>query len=127
MTRNYKKENYPSSDAEYVAKYNLEWRLANPEKYLFRKAQWHSRQSSREFNIDVEDIKIPTHCPVLGIPIILGLDKSCDNSPSIDRFDSTKGYVKGNVNVISWRANRLKSDGTLEEFEKLIDWMNKNV
>jgi hypothetical protein len=35
------------------------------------------------------------------------------------------GYVRGNVEVISWRANSLKRDGTLDEMEKLVMWMRK--
>lgn len=47
-----------------------------------------------------------------------------ENSPSIDRLDNTKGYVKGNINIISWRANRIKSDATLDELEKIYRWVN---
>ena len=67
-----------------------------------------------DFNIDVEDIVIPEVCPVLGIPIniSLGRGRRQPDSPSLDKFYPEKGYVKGNIQVISWRANRIKSDGT---------------
>jgi hypothetical protein len=42
------------------------------------------------------------------------------NSPSLDRIDNTKGYVPGNVWVISWRANDLKRNATLEELKLLV-------
>lgn len=42
------------------------------------------------------------------------------NSFSLDRIIPGKGYVVGNVRIISWRANQLKSNGTVEEFEKII-------
>jgi hypothetical protein len=45
----------------------------------------------------------------------------------IDRIDTSKGYLKDNIKVISWRANRLKSDGTLEELEKIVNYMRKEL
>ena len=52
----------------------------------------------------------------------LGIEKRSDNSPSLDKFFPSLGYVKGNVQIISWRANHLKSDGTPEEWEKVAKW-----
>jgi hypothetical protein len=46
--------------------------------------------------------------------IVSGSNRS-NNSPSIDRFDNSKGYVKGNVWIISDRANRLKSNLSKED------------
>lgn len=48
-----------------------------------------------------------------------------NNAPSIDRFDNNKGYEKGNVAVISWRANNLKRDATLDELQKVVKWCAK--
>ena len=65
------------------------------------------------------DISIPNKCPVLGIaidPAVKG--KRTDNSPSIDRLVPELGYVKGNIHIMSWRANRIKNNGSLE------DWKN---
>ncbi len=42
-------------------------------------------------------------------------------SPSLDRIDSTKGYTKGNIWVISNRANTLKNDATLSELKLLVE------
>jgi len=46
-----------------------------------------------------------------------------DNVPSVDRIDPTKGYIKGNVEVISWRANHLKNNATVEELEAIVNYM----
>jgi hypothetical protein len=46
------------------------------------------------------------------------------NSPTLDKIDPSKGYVKGNVNVISQRASRLKSDGTAAEHRAIADYMD---
>ncbi len=80
---------------------------------LLRHAQIRSDADGTDFNIDADDIVIPMFCPVLkGKRIIVG-DKNY--GPSLDRIDNTKGYIKGNVRVISKRANWLKSDSTYEE------------
>lgn len=43
-----------------------------------------------------------------------------NNSPTIDRINPKLGYIKGNVWVISNKANRFKNDATLEELELLV-------
>lgn len=109
---------------DYLKEYNRQYRLEHPKKYLLRKAANNAQQFNREFCITEEDITIPEVCPVLGIPIFLEQQgKAHENSPSLDRFDSSRGYTKDNINVISWKANRLKNNGTLEDFEKIVEWM----
>lgn len=85
-----------------------------------------SRSLTSYFNIDLSDIVIPKVCPILGIPLTKGVKRvPCNNSPSLDRIDSTKGYVKGNVQVISHRANRLKSDASLQELQLVMAHLQK--
>jgi hypothetical protein len=60
---------------------------------------------------------------VFGIPITKGIGRLSDNSPSLNRIDNDKGYVKGNVEILSNRANRLINDGTLEEFRKIVAYI----
>lgn len=68
------------------------------------------------FSIQIEDLlPLPTLCPVLGLPIQHGKAGGEDGSPSIDRIVPTKGYVPGNVIVVSLKANRIKNDATPEE------------
>lgn len=79
-----------------------------------------------EFTIEIDDLlSCPDICPVLGIEIKYGEGRNSWYSPSIDRFDPSKGYVKGNIRMISNRANTLKSNGTVEEFEKIISYMKE--
>lgn len=86
---------------------------------MWNRARIRARDLGRDFDIEVSDIIIPERCPILGIPL-RGLG---DGRPSLDRIDSRKGYIKGNVAVISFRANMLKSNGTLTEFKKLVGWL----
>lgn len=79
------------------------------------------------FDITEEDIQIPAFCPLLGIPLFPGNGLMCDNSPTVDRIDSSKGYVKGNVWVVSYKANRIKNDSKFEEFEQMyLKWKEAN-
>lgn len=71
------------------------------------------------FDIELEDIVVPERCPLLGIPLVRGGRRKNRGNPSIDRIDPAKGYVKGNVWVVSTRANKLKNDATLTELETL--------
>jgi hypothetical protein len=64
----------------------------------------------------------PTHCPILGIELTRG-DQTLTSNFSIDRIDNSLGYIKGNIQIISNRANRLKSDASKEELYKLAKWV----
>lgn len=93
-----------------------------PTAILLRAARHRALESGTRFDLRESDIVIPKHCPVLGIPISVGGGHSA-NSPSIDRFDPKAGYIASNINIISWRANRLKSDANPEELERIAAWM----
>ena len=75
-----------------------------------------------EFNLSLDDIpEIPDSCPVLGIKIRENdTNAPLDSSPSVDRIDNTKGYVKGNIRIISNRANRIKADATIDELRRVL-------
>lgn len=101
-------------------------RKRNPLTTLLCGAKSRSKSKNLEFNITIDDIILPEYCPVLGICLEYNNNlKRKDTSPSLDRIDSTKGYIKGNVRIISWRANRLKSDATLKEMESIIQYMKE--
>lgn len=91
---------------------------------LWTAAKERANKSGIPFDIELSDIVIPDSCPVLGISIDkrLGRGRRKPDSPSLDKFIPEKGYVKGNVQVISWRANWLKNNGTVEEWIKIAKW-----
>jgi hypothetical protein len=85
-----------------------------------------SRKKGIDCTITSEDLLVPEVCPVFGTPFVFG--KSHDpreqgQNPSVDRFDNSKGYIPGNVRVISLRANMLKSNGNLEEMRAIVKYM----
>lgn len=98
-------------------------RKKNIEAYLCSVAKQSAKKRGLEFNITPEDINIPDNCPVFGFPLIITAENRHPQSPSIDRVDSSKGYVKGNIQIISWRANYLKGNGTPEEFKQLTEYL----
>jgi len=87
-------------------------------------AKQRAKAAGVPFTISAKDIIIPTHCPVLGIPLTrrLGRKGGCDASPSLDRIVPQLGYVPGNIVVVSRRANRIKSDASIEELEQVADF-----
>lgn len=73
--------------------------------------------------IDISDVVWNTHCPVFGVPLQSSQTNGkgdSDLSLSLDRIDSSKGYVKGNVRTISNRANKLKNNMTITECELIL-------
>ena len=94
------------------------------EKWIVRSRVATKPKKSKRKNLSVEYYKtlIVTHCPLLGIE--LSYEKFEGNTPNnyatLDRIDSTLGYEEGNVQIISFRANTLKSNATLEELKLLV-------
>lgn len=97
-----------------------------PERHLIAGARKRAKESGITFTITEQDIAIPIFCPVLGVELLVKptmVDR--DHAASIDRIDSQKGYVPGNVVVISHRANRMKNDASLQELEALVKWLRR--
>jgi hypothetical protein len=81
------------------------------KQQLFRSAKKRALKKGLEFNIEPKDIHIPKKCPILKVPLIC----STRYSPSIDRIYPDKGYIKGNIAVISTLANSMKANATPKE------------
>lgn len=93
---------------------------------MLAQARNRAQKTGMVFDLEEGDITIPSTCPVLGIPLLLGARKSeVEQSPSLDRIDPSLGYQKDNVVVVSWRANRLKSDATKDELKRLYEYYTK--
>lgn len=103
-------------------------RVNNPERYMHSRAKSRAKKRGLDFNIEQSDINIPIICPILGIPIIKEYVKGrkaapTPNSPSLDRIDNSKGYTKGNVRVISHKANTMKHNATKNELIQFAIWV----
>jgi len=92
-------------------------------RYLINMARKRAKEKGLEITIQPKDLDIPRVCPILLVPMERHTGKVSNNNYSLDRLDSTKGYVPGNVRVISWRANYVKNNLSLEEAERLVAYM----
>lgn len=92
-------------------------------KKLLKDAKQRAKNYSIEFNITLEDIIIPDYCYILGIPLFSNALHSGPNSPSLDRINPDNGYTKGNVQVISHKANTMKSNANLDELQAFAMWV----
>lgn len=98
---------------------------------------WHSakrraKEKGLEFSISKEDVPdIPELCPLVGIPIKFrdynGGKGPTDGSPSLDRIDSTKGYIPGNLAVLSHKGNRMKADLTVEDCLRIKTFIEERL
>lgn len=113
-----------------IKKTNEPWIMA------YRNTKTRARSKGLEFNLTEDYLKgiWSDTCPVLGIKLQSAVfeqgngrshkSKPQDSSPTIDRIDSTKGYVQGNVIVMSYRANMIKNCGTLDEHKKIVEFLS---
>ena len=101
----------------------------NIENEMLKGARYRSKKDNIPFNLTIQDIIVPEYCPVLRY---IKLETSKEgkhkyNSPSLDRIIPKLGYIKGNVRVISFRANNIKSDGNAEIHKLIIDHLRSKI
>ena len=100
------------------------FKTRNPKKLMVQSAKVRAKKANVPFSITDDDFEIPEFCPILGVRLKSGTKKYHDSSPSLDRIVPAKGYVPGNVVVMSFRANRIKGDASREELQTVLDWMD---
>ena len=107
-------------------------RLRDPRKAVFKSVRDRARARGMEFNLEINNFEIPLLCPILGIPLKSNMGanrgqglKIKDASPSVDRIDNSRGYTKDNIVIVSYRANRIKSDATIEELRRIVEFYDR--
>lgn len=91
---------------------------------LYVETKSRAKAKGLEFDLDQCDIQIPEFCPVTGVRLIADINGRTNNTPTVDRKDPKKGYIKGNAVVVSWIVNRIKSDQDDPElFEAIARYM----
>ncbi|CAB5218962.1 hypothetical protein UFOVP229_14 [uncultured Caudovirales phage] len=116
----------------------------NPENNLKKRKHMYNmlykaklRAKAKEIPCDVDLEYLcsiaPDICPVFGFELLWGRNSktkrgsSQDASPSLDRINPEKGYVKGNVAIISNKANMIKSNAKLRELYAVADWLHDKL
>lgn len=133
---NARKKKYYEDNREKVTEYRRKWqeenreaikgyRKDNSEAYILYNIKRRAKNKGVPFDITVEDILNPGVCPALGINMKRGSHTHSYSSPSVDRIIPELGYVKGNIQVISKKANTMKSDATPEELRMFAKWVLK--
>lgn len=121
----YKAPQLTKEQKEFLKKENSRnFLAADPKRALWLRAKYRAGFQNVNFTLTPNDFEVPTLCPLLGIPIIIyhkvgEVDR--DSSPSLDRIDNTKGYTSDNVRIISFKANRAKSNLTIEELNSFCE------
>lgn len=101
------KENYKNQTLEYK---------------LWYRAKRRAKEKNVPFNIEISDIVIPNECPIFKTKFIERNHKTC---ASIDRVIPSLGYIKGNIQIISNRANMIKGDATADEVKMVYEWLKE--
>lgn len=92
----------------------------NPKSYFWSHAKRLAKNAGVPFDLAKDDIELPTHCPLLEIELVyFATGEKVDGSASVDRIFADRGYVAGNVRIISDLANRMKNSATAEQIKRL--------
>ena len=96
----------------------IAWADRNPRQRILWRAKHSAKKKNLDFSLTLDDIVIPQICPYLGVILTTGYQGRDDCRASIDRKDPTKGYIKGNIQIISQLANKMKSNANTEQLIK---------
>lgn len=96
---------------------------------MLKAAKERAKKAGVPFELTESDILIPSYCPVFGVKLerALGSKGAGPNSPSLDRIIPSRGYVPGNIVVISFRANAAKGDLAADELVALAEFFKNNI
>lgn len=90
--------------------------------YILRNVRYSAKRRNIPYDLEMIDLTVPSHCPLLGIPIdyrdfTVPADFNNNNWATVDRIDNEKGYIRGNVWIISRLANNMKNSASLDQLE----------
>jgi predicted nucleic acid-binding Zn ribbon protein len=121
---------WDNNNKEKLKELRKAYRLESWPRFSIPRLKFRAKEKNIDFDLVPSDLDVPEFCSVLKIKLNyqnVGTGYHPD-SPSVDRIDPKKGYVKGNVRVISSRANLLKNDATIEELQLVLaDLENLNT
>ncbi len=96
---------------------------------MLRNIKFSAYARKLDFNLTYEDLLLPEYCPILGVKLTYGSNMNSEHGATVDRIDTNKGYIKGNIIIMSRKANAMKSNCNLDNLlifckniNKLIDY-----
>ena len=118
---------------EYARRYYANMTEEQKEQELRRRglrgARHRAKKKGLPFELPLDHINEiwppDNKCPVFGTPFVRGRAGPISTSPTFDQIEPDKGYTIGNVEVISNRANRIKSDATAAEVMVVAQYLLK--
>lgn len=99
----------------------------DPRVNMLANAKMRAKKKDIEFSITINDLPIPDRCPVLGVRFVIGEGVSHQFSPALDRIDNHKGYIKGNVIIVSHKVNTAKNNCSPEELVRIADFYSRRI
>lgn len=101
--------------------------LYREQRLKYNRKKNAAKRIGTPFSVSFGELDWPSNCPILGIPLDYFAEGRQENSVSFDRLNPTIGYTKENTRIISWRANRIKNDGTLEEHKQIVAFLEAHI
>lgn len=144
---------YYEENKQEIRKRQNAWRNKNPDyrggnkissantkdswiKYKLTSLKRSAKVRGLEFNLEASDISslMVSECPISNVHLkykrFTNIGKIGPNSPSVDRIDNSKGYIQGNIQIISAKINRLKGENSIRELltmcKQLINFYGEN-
>lgn len=115
-------------------KYLMENPITKQTGQMVASARRRAKKKNLPFDINHDYIRsiVPSHCPIFGMPLEWSTQRgngniALPNSPSLDRIDPSKGYIKGNIWIISHRANQIKSDASHDELKRVTEAVGRAI
>jgi len=126
-------QRYYAEHKDEAAKWQQTYKL-NPEKRLLRLIG-AARRRAKQFGLQFDE-QIAAELGGVGLAKCACCNCEFDlaspspgkrnfKAPSLDRKDNRCGYVSGNVSILCWRCNSLKSDASLDELRQIVAYMEQ--
>lgn len=112
---------YVERNKEYQATYR------EKNRFAIRMRSCRARAREKELPFDLTTGYLESIwtgiCPAFGVSLSIDAKRGEVGHAQLDRIDPGKGYVQGNVEWLSERANRIKDDATIEDLERILEWL----
>lgn len=123
--REYMRVRRTTNPEEFKEQRRKGWSKLDPARRMLIQSRGRAKRKNIKFNIELKDIVVPEVCPILGIPFVAGKKNDYEFTASLDRIRNEEGYVVGNVQVISKKANSMKNSASVEDMIKFAKWVFK--